>query len=112
VSTSVHKKQMKAEPLFDIAALKTQAEEDEVSTSVYKSSLKIKFNWETMQFDGISYEQIKFWIGLYPMLDVVDEVERKMPAWLQANAEIRKAHKSRWKQFIVNWLNREARRKA
>jgi hypothetical protein len=65
---------------------------------------KITFNHDTHEWSGITVDQVKFWESCYPSVDVVDQILHKMPAWLDANPE--KAHKTRWKRFIVNWLSR------
>ena len=70
----------------------------------------ITFNFERMEWEGITVEQVKFWEQVYPSLDVVDILLKKMPAWLDANPE--KAHKKKWKRFIVNWLASQEERYA
>jgi hypothetical protein len=74
-----------------------------------KKSEKIIFNFTTMEWEGITVEQVKFWERCYPCLDVVDMIINKMPAWLDANPE--KAHKTRWKRFINNWLASQEERR-
>ena len=64
---------------------------------------KISFNFDTLHWEGITIEQVKFWEGAYPDCDVVDILTKKMPAWLDANPL--KAHKKNFKRFIVNWLS-------
>ena len=44
-----------------------------------KSSNKITFNFETMKFEGITVEQVKFWENAYPDVDVVGIILRKSP---------------------------------
>lgn len=66
---------------------------------------KINFNFETLKWEGITIEQVKFWESAYPEIDVVDVITKKMPPWLDANPQ--KAHKKNFKRFIVNWLSRE-----
>ena len=69
---------------------------------------EISFDFSTMKWKGITVEQVRFWEQAYPSLDVVDILTKKMPAWLDGNPE--KAHKKRWKRFIVNWLARQEER--
>lgn len=66
---------------------------------------KINFNFNTMRWDGITVDQVKFWEAAYPDIDVVDILTKKMPVWLDANPK--KARKKNWKRFIVNWLSRQ-----
>ena len=66
---------------------------------------KITFNFDEMCWENITIEQVKFWEKCFPTLDVVDILQNKMPAWLDANP--RKAHKKQWKRFINNWLSRQ-----
>lgn len=72
-----------------------------MSTDVHK----ISFNFESMRWEGITVEQVKFWEEAYPDCDVVDILKKKMPVWLDANPQ--KAKKKNWKRFIVNWLSRQ-----
>ncbi len=65
----------------------------------------ITFNFETMRFENITVELVRFWVSCYPNVDVIDALTKKMPAWLDANPE--KAHKKKWKRFITNWLSRQ-----
>ena len=67
---------------------------------------KIIFNFETLKWDNLTVDQVKFWEFCYPNVDVVDQLTKKMPAWLDANAD-RKGRKKQWKRFIVNWLARK-----
>lgn len=66
---------------------------------------KITFNFERMEFEGITVDMVKFWESAYPDIDIIDILTKKMPVWLDANPE--KAKKKKWKRFIVNWLSRE-----
>ncbi len=69
----------------------------------------ISFNFEQLEFEGITVSQVRFWEDAYPDVNVVDALTKRMPAWLDANPA--KAHKKNWKKFIVNWLSREQERK-
>ena len=66
---------------------------------------KITFNFDTMEFENITKLQVKFWETCYPDVDVVETINKKMPAWLDANPA--KAKKKLWKKFINGWLSRE-----
>jgi len=66
---------------------------------------KITFNFDTLKWEGITVEQVKFWEAAYPLVDVIETLARRMPAWLDANPQ--KAHKKNYKRFIVNWLSRQ-----
>lgn len=68
-----------------------------------KMTNKIFFNFELLKWEGITVEQVKFWESVYPEVDVIDQLTKKMPAWLDANSD-GKGRKKRWKRFIVNWL--------
>jgi hypothetical protein len=71
-----------------------------------KNLNKITFNFETMKFEGITIEQVKFWENAYPDVDVVGIILRKSPAWLDTKLEDNpnQAHKKRWKTFLNNWF--------
>jgi hypothetical protein len=69
---------------------------------------KINFNFQTMKWENITIEQVKFWENAYPDVDVIDVLTKRMPAWLDANPE--KAHKKKWKRFIVHWLSSQQER--
>jgi hypothetical protein len=64
---------------------------------------QVRFNFDTLEWEGISIEQVKLWEDAFPAVDVVDVLLKKMPVWLDANRG-GKANKKRWKRFIVNWL--------
>lgn len=66
---------------------------------------KIIFNFDTLKWENLTVDQVKFWEAAYPSCDVVDILTKKMPVWLDANPQ--KAHKKNWKRFIVNWLSRQ-----
>lgn len=67
--------------------------------------VKITFNFDTLKFENITVDQVKFWEECFPDVDVIDIILKKAPAWLDANPQ--KAHKKNWKRFIVNWLSRQ-----
>jgi len=66
---------------------------------------KITFNFSTLQWEGITVDQVKLWESAYPDCDVVDILTKKMPVWMDANRK--KANKKNYKRFIVNWLSRQ-----
>ncbi len=68
---------------------------------------KISFNFDTLKFESITIDQVKFWENVYPDCDVVDILTKKMPAWLDANP---KRAKKNYKRFIINWLSRQQER--
>jgi hypothetical protein len=72
-----------------------------MSTNVNKP--KVLFNFDTLEWEGITVDLVKFWESAYPAVDVVDVLLKKMPVWLDANRD-GKGNKKRWKRFIVNWL--------
>jgi hypothetical protein len=72
--------------------------------------MKIKFNFETMQWEGITVNQVKIWEILYGDIDVVHEIRVEMVRWLDMAKGTKKVNKRNWKRFIVNWLDRKQRR--
>jgi len=70
------------------------------------SDPRITFNFQLLKWENLTVDQVKFWESCYPHVDVVDQLTKKMPAWLDANAD-RKGRKKQWKRFIVNWLARK-----
>lgn len=67
---------------------------------------KITFSFETLKFENITVDQVKFWESAYPDVDVVDILTKKMPVWLDANPDKACKYK-KWKRFIVNWLSKQ-----
>jgi hypothetical protein len=70
---------------------------------------KIEFNFDTIKFDNITVDMVKFWEIAYPDVDVIEHLTKRMPAWLDANAD-GKGRKKKWKRFIVGWLSRQQER--
>jgi hypothetical protein len=66
---------------------------------------KISFNFNTLKWEGITVDLVKFWESAFPDCDVIDILTKKMPVWLDANPQ--KAHKKNFKRFIINWLSRQ-----
>jgi len=69
---------------------------------------KICFNFETEKWENITVDMVKKWESIFPDVDVVNILLKRMPLWLEANP--RKAHKKNWVRFITNWLSREQSR--
>lgn len=70
-------------------------------------SMKVRFNFDTMQWENITVAQVKVWERLYPDVDVADEIGLKMVRWLDDKKDTKKAHKKNWRSFITKWLKRE-----
>uniref|UniRef100_A0A6H1ZX63 Uncharacterized protein n=1 Tax=viral metagenome TaxID=1070528 RepID=A0A6H1ZX63_9ZZZZ len=73
-------------------------------------SEKIAFDFDSMEWQNITIDQVKFFENCYPDVDVVAILTKRMPAWLMSNPQ--KARKKNWLRFINNWLSREQERKA
>ncbi len=67
---------------------------------------KIYFDFEAKVFKNITVSQVQFWESCYPDVDVIGHITKKMPGWLDANAD-GKGRKKKWKRFIVGWLSRQ-----
>jgi len=76
----------------------------EKKTSLPKN--KIEFDFDTLSWKNLTVEQIHFWEQIYPDVDVVEILSRKMIGWLDAERN-GKGRKKKWKSFIVGWLSRE-----
>ena len=79
------------------------------NSNMVTNSNKIQFNHETLQWEGITVDQVKIWEKAYPLVDMVDVLLKKIPVWADANP--RKARKRNYKRFIVNWLSRDQERR-
>jgi len=65
---------------------------------------KKKIMWSVIDnWTGIESDDLADWTAAYPAVDVPLAI-RQMTEWLKANPE--KAHKSRWRRFLTNWLQR------
>lgn len=62
------------------------------------------FDFEAKEWIGITVDQVKEWETTFPLVDVVNELTRKMPVWLQGNPDKANRYK-KWGRFIVNWLS-------
>jgi hypothetical protein len=69
---------------------------------------KINFNFSKLEWENITIDQVKFWESAYPDVDVIEQITKRMPAWLNSND--RKAKKKEWKRFINGWLSRQQTR--
>ena len=74
------------------------------------SGVKITFDFDSMKWQNITIDQVKFFENCYPDVDVVEILTKRMPAWLMCNPK--KAKKKNWLRFINNWLSREQERKS
>lgn len=63
-----------------------------------------------MQWQHIAREYVEIWELYFPNVDVIQEITVKMPIWLQANQNNKKAHKKNWVSFILKWLGRQQER--
>lgn len=79
---------------------KDSAEPETVSTPPVA---KLPLNDGT--FFSVSVEQCQEWAGLYPAVDVIQQL-REMYGWLDANPDNRKTRRG-IKAFIVRWLAKE-----
>lgn len=70
------------------------------------SRTKIKFNFDTMKWEGLTLAEIKTWEGIYTEVDIADALKR-MIYWLDKVKGTKKANKRNWRSFIVRWLKRE-----
>lgn len=73
-------------------------------------SKRIRFDWLSMRWEGITVEQVRLWEKLYEDIDVVNEITVEMVRWLDKVKGTKKANKRAWKKFIVNWLKRAEQR--
>ena len=62
---------------------------------------------QEMKLKNIYVEDIKTWESLYPALDVMYFIEKKIPEWIIKNILVGKSVKSDYRRFIMNWLKRE-----
>jgi hypothetical protein len=75
-----------------------------------KRTYRISFDWSTMKFTGLDYEQdIKPWEILFPDVDIVQEFV-EMAVWLNKNRDNKKSKKRNWHRFINDWLKKEQRK--
>lgn len=63
---------------------------------------QITFNPEKRKFEGITPDDLSYWVGQFPAVNIEQELA-KMEAWLYANPKNRK---SKYVRFITNWLSK------
>lgn len=80
---------------------------DNASRLISKKEDRIFWDRQEMKLKNIYREDIKRWEELYPALDVMYFLEKKIPEWIIKNTLIGKSVKSDYRRFIMNWLNRE-----
>ena len=78
--------------------------------SIPISSMKIKFDFDEMKWEGITVNQVKLWERLYPDVDVVNVINFDTVQWLDKKQGTKITQKRNWKSFICNWLKREQER--
>ena len=69
----------------------------------------IKFNFNTMKFEGLVMSQIELWEKLYPDISIKGELV-EMIRWLDKRKDTKIVRKKDWKRFICNWLARSQKR--
>jgi hypothetical protein len=67
----------------------------------------ITFDWENYKFIGITKGMVKTWEQRYPDIDVIEKLTKAMPEWLENKKDCKKAHKHKWRSFILRWLKRD-----
>lgn len=65
----------------------------------------IRFNMETMKWEGLKLSEVKTWEKQFDRVDVAAEFT-KIKAWILRNKETEKVHKRNWRSFVINWLRR------
>jgi hypothetical protein len=75
---------------------------------------RITFSFLTMQWGGITFEQVEIWQHLYPDINVPLILKVAIPRWIDRHIVSRQplkvhriAQKRDWKKTIVNWLKKE-----
>jgi len=75
--------------------------------AVSKPKCAIRFNYETVMWEGITRGDLNRWGEAYPAVNLEVEL-KKMKEWiLNAGAN---GHKTQWGRFITNWLSRAQNR--
>lgn len=81
-----------------------QKQEDaQPATPLHKKSDLLTFNFEIWQFEGITPEDRKAWMTMYPHL-VLDLEITKATEWIKANPS--KSNKKLWRKFLTGWFGR------
>lgn len=63
----------------------------------------LSFNFEKMEFEGISEKDIAEWKLIYPHIDLQIEI-LKATNWLKSNPS--KSNKKNWRKYLTGWLGR------
>lgn len=82
---------------------KTATDIARTSKSRSKLVAQICYDRDLMGFANVTDSDRKSWAEAYPACDITLEL-RRMVEWCKANPK--KAHKSNWRKFIINWLTR------
>jgi hypothetical protein len=70
--------------------------------------MKIKFNFETCKWEGLTIKQIVAWEQLYKGVDVFKVITQDMAQWLDKKRNVPSvSRKKDWQRFICNWLKKE-----
>ena len=75
---------------------------------------RITLDFLTMEWKGITFEQVEIWRKLYPDINVPSILKVDIPRWIDRHIVSRQplkvhkiAQKRNWKKTIVNWLKKE-----
>jgi hypothetical protein len=71
------------------------------------SPTKIRFDFLSMSWQGLTVEQIELWESLYDQADVIRILKLDIPRWLDKQNGKKITRKKNWRAFICNWLKRE-----
>lgn len=63
----------------------------------------LTFNFESLSFEGISLEDRKAWMAIYPNLSLDLEIT-KATEWLKSNPS--RNNKKLWRKFLTGWFSR------
>lgn len=80
---------------------------DNASRIISKQTDRITWDRQESKLRNIYQEDIKAWEKLYPDVDVMRVIEKRIPEWIIKNVLVGKAVKSDYRRFIVNWLKKE-----
>ncbi len=80
---------------------------DNASRTISKQTDRITWDRQESKLRNIYQEDIKAWENLYPDVDVMVVLEKRIPEWIIKNVLVGKAVKSDYRRFIINWLKRE-----
>lgn len=74
-------------------------------------SLPIRFNMETMKWEGLKLSEVRAWEKQFDCVDVSVEFV-KIRGWILRKKETKQVQKRNWRVFIINWLRREQAKQA